>query len=79
MFGFPTRELDPDLGRGPEALVDVYVPTHTLSPGDIDVASTSSAVFPDPSVRDGVKVVLTGGMALPGHLTGTVGTDRAGA
>jgi uncharacterized membrane protein len=64
-LGFQTREFTADRGRGPEPLLAVYVPTNNLYLGDVVIVERDRAVFPDISVEDGIKVFLTGGMALP--------------
>jgi len=65
MLGFLTREFTVDRGNGPEDLLAVYVPTNHLYLGDIVICERSRATFPDISVEDGIKIFLTGGMALP--------------
>jgi uncharacterized membrane protein len=65
VLGFLTREFTVDRGAGPEELLAVYVPTNHLYLGDIVICERSSAAFPDISVEDGIKIFLTGGMALP--------------
>jgi uncharacterized membrane protein len=65
VLGFLTREFTVDRGQGPEALLAVYVPTNHLYLGDIVICERSRATFPDISVEDGIKIFLTGGMALP--------------
>ena len=65
VLGFLTREFTIDRGKGPEALLAVYVPTNHLYLGDIVICVRSRATFPDISVEDGIKIFLTGGMALP--------------
>ena len=65
VLGFLTREFTVDRGKGPEELLAVYVPTNHLYLGDIVICERSSAAFPDISVEDGIKIFLTGGMALP--------------
>jgi len=64
-LGFQTREFTVDRGRGPEALLAVYVPTNNLYLGDIVIVERDRATFPDIAVEDGIKIFLTGGMALP--------------
>jgi len=64
-LGFQTREFTVDRGRGPEALLAVYVPTNNLYLGDVVIVERNRAVFPDIAVEDGIRIVLTGGMALP--------------
>jgi uncharacterized membrane protein len=65
VLGFLTREFTVDRGKGPEDLLAVYVPTNHLYLGDIVICERSRASFPDISVEDGIKIFLTGGMALP--------------
>jgi uncharacterized membrane protein len=64
-IGFLTREFTADRGKGPEALVAVFVPTNHLYLGDIVICERDRAAFPDISVEDGIRIFLTGGMALP--------------
>ena len=48
-----------------ETMMAVYVPTNHLYLGDIVVCRASQVTFPDLTVEQGVRVFLTGGMALP--------------
>jgi len=68
VLGFLTREFTVDRGRGPEALLAVYVPTNHLYLGDVMIFERERAVFPDIAVEDGIRIFLTGGMALPPRL-----------
>lgn len=68
ILGFLTREFTVDRGNGPEALLAVYVPTNHLYLGDVMIFERDRAVFPDISVEDGIRIFLTGGMALPARL-----------
>src|ERR1051325_6438113 len=65
VLGFLTREFTLDRGRGPEALLAVFVPTNHLYLGDVVICERDRATFPDISVEDGIRSFLTGGMALP--------------
>jgi uncharacterized membrane protein len=65
VLGFLTREFAIDRGQGPEALLAVYVPTNHLYLGDILICEPRQVSYPDISVEDGIKIFLTGGMALP--------------
>src|SRR6185295_691498 len=64
-IGFQTREFTVDRGHGPEPLIAVYVPTNNLYLGDVVIVERSRALFPDITVEDGIRIFLTGGMALP--------------
>jgi uncharacterized membrane protein len=68
VLGFLTREFTIDRGRGPEPLLAIYVPTNHLYLGDILIVEPERATFPDITVEDGIRVFLTGGMALPPRL-----------
>lgn len=70
VLGFLTREFTLDRGQGPEAMVAVYVPTNHLYLGDVLVVPREQALFPDISVQEGIRIFLTGGMALPGRVRG---------
>jgi uncharacterized membrane protein len=65
VFGFLTREFTMDRGNGPEAMVAVYVPTNHLYLGDVFVYPRQQATYPNLSVEEGIRIFLTGGMALP--------------
>ena len=64
-IGFLTKEFSVDRGNGREALIAVYVPTNHLYLGDIVICRRDHALFPDISVEEGIRIFLTGGMALP--------------
>ena len=68
VLGFLTREFTVDRGRGPEPLLAVYVPTNHLYLGDVVICERDRVTFPDVTVEEGIKIFLTGGMALPPRL-----------
>ena len=68
ILGFLTKEFTLDRGNGPEAVMAVYVPTNHLYLGDVFVFPREQAIFPDVTVEEGVRIFLTGGMALPGRV-----------
>ena len=65
VIGFLTREFTMDRGNGSEAMVAVYVPTNHLYLGDVFVYPRSQVSYPDLTVEEGIRIFLTGGMALP--------------
>lgn len=65
VLGFLTKEFTVDRGRGAEPLLAVYVPTNHLYLGDIVICERERASFPDITVEEGIRIFLTGGMALP--------------
>jgi uncharacterized membrane protein len=70
-LGFLTREFTVDRGRGGERFVAVYVPTNHLYLGDIVLCEREHALFPDITVEEGIRIFLTGGMALPPRVRGS--------
>ncbi len=68
VLGFLTKEFSVDRGQGPEPMVAVYVPTNHLYLGDVLVFPRSRVSFPDLTVQEGVRVFLTGGMAMGAHV-----------
>ena len=67
-LGFLTREFTADRGRGSESLAAVYVPTNHLYLGDIVICERERLMFPDITVEEGIRIFLTGGMAIPAHV-----------
>jgi uncharacterized membrane protein len=78
MLGFLTKEFTIDRGQGPEALLAVYVPTNHLYLGEIVICPRDRAAFPDITVQQGIRIFLTGGMALAGRIRARRGDDRVG-
>jgi len=64
-LGFVTRDFTAEIDGRVQALVAVYVPTNHLYLGDIVVCHHDAVVFPDLTVEEGVRIFLTGGMAIP--------------
>ena len=77
VLGFLTKEFTLDRGRGPEALVAVYVPTNHIYFGDIHMYPRSVVSYPDLSVQEGVQIFLTGGMGLATHVRAAERDDTA--
>jgi uncharacterized membrane protein len=81
VLGFLTREFAIDRGRGPEPRLAVYVPTNHLYLGDVLICLPEQVSYPELTIEEGVRVFLTGGVALPGKLRGTglFSTDPRGS
>lgn len=77
VLGFLTREFTVERGHGPEPMVAMYVPTNHLYLGDVRVYPRSRVSFPDIRVEDGIRVFLTGGMALGSRIRAVEGGGRA--
>jgi len=78
LLGFLTKEFTVERGSGPEPMVAVYVPTNHLYLGDVIICHRDKASFPDITVEQGIRVFLTGGMALSARVKARHGTDRVG-
>jgi uncharacterized membrane protein len=78
VLGFLTKEFTIDRGQGPEAMVAVYVPTNHLYLGDVIVCPREKASYPDITVEQGIRIFLTGGMALSSRVRARRGDDRVG-
>jgi uncharacterized membrane protein len=78
VLGFLTREFTVDRGQGPESLIAVYVPTNHLYLGDVLIYPRDKVAFPDITVEQGIRIFLTGGMALSSRIRARRGDDRVG-
>jgi uncharacterized membrane protein len=78
LLGFLTKEFTIDRGQGPEPLIAVYVPTNHLYLGDILICPRDHVSYPDVTVEQGIRIFLTGGMALAGRMRARRGDDRVG-
>jgi uncharacterized membrane protein len=71
VLGFQTREFTFERGGRPQAVIAVYVPTNHLYLGDVLVYPREQVFYPNVTVEEGIRIFLTGGMALPNRLTST--------
>ncbi|WP_291989259.1 DUF502 domain-containing protein [Luteitalea sp.] len=77
VLGFLTRELTvPDASGTPEPWVAVYVPTNHLYLGDVLLYRQERVRFPEITVEEGVRIFLTGGMALPASIMTSAGATE---
>jgi uncharacterized membrane protein len=76
LLGFLTKEFTVDRGAGPEPLVAVYVPTNHLYLGDVVICPREKASFPDITVEQGIRIFLTGGVAISSRVRARHGADR---
>jgi uncharacterized membrane protein len=77
-LGFLTKEFTIDRGQGSDPLIAVYVPTNHLYLGDIVICARDRVAYPDVTVQEGIRIFLTGGMAMAGRLRARRGDDRVG-
>ncbi|KAK1377605.1 Protein CONTINUOUS VASCULAR RING [Heracleum sosnowskyi] len=79
-FGFITSSVLLQSYSGEEELCCVYVPTNHLYIGDIFMVNVNDVIRPNLSVREGIEIVVSGGMSMPQILTTldsrTVNIDR---
>ncbi|KAJ0799800.1 hypothetical protein HanPI659440_Chr03g0095591 [Helianthus annuus] len=54
---------------GEEELYSVYVPTNHLYIGDIFLVNSKDVIRPNLSVREGIEIVVSGGMSMPQMLS----------
>ena len=78
VMGFLTKEFTVDRGQGPEVMIAVYVPTNHLYLGDVIICPRDHAAYPDVTVEQGIRIFLTGGMALSARIRARRGDDRVG-
>uniref|UniRef100_A0A0C9RYP2 TSA: Wollemia nobilis Ref_Wollemi_Transcript_3008_1569 transcribed RNA sequence n=1 Tax=Wollemia nobilis TaxID=56998 RepID=A0A0C9RYP2_9CONI len=64
-FGFITSSLVLQSDTGDEELCSVYVPTNHLYIGDIFLVNSKDIIRPNLSVREGIEIVVSGGMTMP--------------
>ncbi|KAL3813213.1 hypothetical protein ACJIZ3_014481 [Penstemon smallii] len=68
-FGFITSTVILRKTTGAEELCCVYVPTNNLYLGDIFLINSKDIMRPNLSVREGIEIVISGGMSIPKILT----------
>ncbi|OAY50756.1 protein LIKE COV 3 [Manihot esculenta] len=68
-FGFITSTVILQKNMGEEELCCVYVPTNHLYVGDIFLISTKDIIRPNLSVREGIEIIISGGMSVPQIMT----------
>ncbi|XP_027923099.1 protein LIKE COV 1-like [Vigna unguiculata] len=64
-FGFITSSVTLQNYSGDEELYCVYVPTNHLYIGDIFLVNSKDVIRPNLSVREGIEIVVSGGMSMP--------------
>ncbi len=69
VLGFLTREFTMTRDGREESMVAVYVPTNHLYLGDVFLYPRHRVAYPDLTVEEGVRIVLTGGMSMPSAVT----------
>ncbi|KAK4727598.1 hypothetical protein R3W88_032515 [Solanum pinnatisectum] len=79
-FGFITSSVVLQNYSGDEELCCVYVPTNHLYIGDIFLVNAKDVIRPNLSVREGIEIVVSGGMSMPQILStldpGSIQVDK---
>ncbi|KAJ8485150.1 hypothetical protein OPV22_017635 [Ensete ventricosum] len=68
-FGFITSNVILQRYNGEEELCCVYVPTNHIYIGDVFLVNSNDVIRPNLSVREGIEIVVSGGMSIPQILT----------
>ncbi|XP_024991748.1 protein LIKE COV 1-like isoform X1 [Cynara cardunculus var. scolymus] len=68
-LGFITSTVILRKNTGAEELCCIYVPTNHLYLGDIVLVNSKDVMKPNISVREGIEIVISGGMSIPNILT----------
>ncbi|XP_021713960.1 protein LIKE COV 2-like [Chenopodium quinoa] len=64
-FGFITSSVTLQKDDGDEELCSVYVPTNHLYIGDIFLVNSKDVIRPNLSIREGIEIIVSGGMTMP--------------
>lgn len=64
-FGFMTKECKVANNGNDKELIAVYIPTNNLYLGDIRLFNKEEVIFTDIPIDDGMKIILSGGIAAP--------------
>ena len=65
IIGFQTGETLLNCNEHEEALISVYIPTNNLYLGDVRFFKKEDIHFPEISIEEGIKIILSGGIAAP--------------
>ncbi|XP_020260068.1 protein LIKE COV 2-like [Asparagus officinalis] len=68
-FGFITSTVILQNEKGDEELCSVYVPTNHLYIGDILLVNSEEIIRPNLSIREGIEIIVSGGMTMPQLIT----------
>lgn len=71
-FGFLTKECSVQSSGGALALKTVYVPTNNLYLGDIVLLEEKNIIYTDIPIESGIRIILSGGIAAPCTICGTI-------
>ncbi len=71
-FGFLTKEcvIKAESNGGESSLRAVYIPTNLIYFGEIALFSAENVFYTDIPIEEGIKIILSGGIATPPRLSG---------
>ncbi|MCX7988645.1 MAG: DUF502 domain-containing protein [Thermodesulfovibrio sp.] len=70
VFGFQTKTCALREGEDEKKLVAVYIPTNNLYLGEVVLFDPESVIHTDIPVQQGIKIILSGGIAAPEIIRG---------
>jgi uncharacterized membrane protein len=70
-FGFLTNECSVQTADSALRLKSIFIPTNHLYLGDIVLLEDKSIIFTQIPIEEGIKIVLSGGIATPEIIAGT--------
>lgn len=68
-FGFITSSVILQKDDGDEELCSVFVPTNHIYLGDIFLISSKDIIRPNLSIREGIEIIVSGGMTMPQRIS----------
>ncbi len=75
-FGFLTKECMISSCDEHAFMKTVYIPTNNLYLGEIVLLDEKSIIYTDIPIEDGIKIVLSGGIAAPSEIMGLKGVSK---
>ncbi|XP_038882705.1 protein LIKE COV 2-like [Benincasa hispida] len=75
-FGFITSTVTLQRESEDEELCSVFVPTNHLYIGDIFLVNSKEIIRPNLSIREGIEIIVSGGMTMPQIITPLERVDR---
>lgn len=75
-FGFLTKECIVESNKKESHLKTVYIPTNNLYLGEIVLLDERSITYTDIPIEDGIKIILSGGIAAPSKIMEIKGEAR---
>jgi uncharacterized membrane protein len=70
-FGFLTNECRVQYQDSALDLKSVFIPTNNLYLGEVVLLDASSVIYTQIPIEEGVKIILSGGIATPGLIVGS--------